>query len=38
MEHWRVVMTIAQVIQETDTRTGKPICNLESCPKMSAGL
>lgn len=37
MEMNRLLTGMIQVIQETDTNTGQPLCNEHSCPTMSAG-
>jgi len=37
VENYRLVTTIALIIQETDQNTGKPICNGDTCPRMTAG-
>lgn len=37
VENYRIVSRIAEVIQEVDTNTKLPICNAESCPRMTAG-
>ena len=37
VENYRLVSTIVACVQETDQSTGKPICNADSCPKMTAG-
>ena len=37
VENYRIVSRIAEVIQEVDTTTKLPICNTESCPRMTAG-
>ncbi|KAL2059636.1 hypothetical protein ABVK25_000929 [Lepraria finkii] len=37
VEHYRLISIFVQLIQEVDTNTNKPICNAESCPRMTAG-
>ena len=38
VENYRLVATVVALIQETDSITGKQICNPETCPTMTAGL
>lgn len=37
VEQYRLLHGMLQVIQETNTVTGIPLCNENSCPTMSAG-
>ena len=37
VENYRLVSTIALCVQEVDQHTKKPICNMDTCPKMTAG-
>lgn len=37
VEQYRLLHGMLQVIQETNSVTGLPICNENTCPTMSAG-